>query len=125
MGTTEGIGIDVAALAGPLVDLGMGLAGTARDDVVLHLVGTTDYSPAAGRNVETGSVDVPLKALKYSELDAEVPDAAMLMINPSDIPAGVRAPRNDDKVTINGERWTINQREPVPGDAVYIFRIRK
>jgi hypothetical protein len=125
MASLEGIGIDVKALAGPLVDLGMGLAGTARVDVVLHLEGTNAYDPTSGANVETGGQDVAFKALLYDEVESEVPDTAVLMVNPSDIPAGVRAPRNADKVTVAGERWIIDTRTPIPGDAIYLLRLRK
>jgi hypothetical protein len=125
MASLEGIGIDVKALAGPLVDLGMGLAGTARVDVVLHLEGTNVYDPATGRNVESGGQDVSFKALLYQELEAEVPDTCTLMVNPSDIPAGVRAPRNADQITVGADRWIVNTRTPIPGDAVYLLQLRK
>lgn len=137
MPTPTDSGLDIIGIAAPLVDLGFGLAGNARVDVRLTLLGsaTRTVNPITDAVTQTGGgYTVTVPGILYSSQASDTGDpvaakTATLMLNASDlvaagVPAGVR-PRSNDKALIGGNTWTIFQSDPIPTDVIYILRLRR
>ncbi len=134
MATSFDIGIDIKALAEPFVDLGFGLAGTARVTADLTIIGSRTVNPTTDLVTETGGYSVTIPAILYQRSEQDAGELAAvrestLLLNASDliatgVPENVR-PRSNDKVRINGDTWTVFGIVPVPTNVVYILRIRR
>lgn len=128
---TPSTGIDVAALAAPLVDLGFGLAGTAKVTVLLQIVGGRTINARADTVSEAGGYSVTVPGMLYSRKDQAMGDAkeGTLLLNASDlVAAGVPAdvhPKANDKATINGVLWTVFFSKPIPTNVVFELRVRR
>lgn len=138
MATIPDIGLDIAGITAPLVDLAFGIAGLPQNggalvDVMLTLIGNRDYNPRTD-DVASNDTVAPVPGLLFERSESETqaaPDVreAELLLNASDlakagVPAGV-VPKQNDKVSINGTSWTVFQRRPIPTDTIYLLRIRR
>lgn len=127
-------GIDVAALSAPLVDLGFSLAGTARVTALLAIAGVRVVDAKTDTVTETGNYSVSVPAILYQRTEQDAGELAAirestLMLNASDlvaagVPAGIH-PKTNDKVTINGDLWTVFGLTPIPTNVIYLLRIRR
>lgn len=134
MATPFDIGLDIKAIVEPFVDLGMGLAGTARVTAELTMIGTRTVDPTTDLVTETGGYKITIPAILYQRSEQDGGELAAvrestLLLNASDlVAAGVpdtARPRSNDKVLINGDTWTVFGIVPVPTNVIYMLRIRR
>lgn len=125
--------MNIPAIAKSLAATAFGIADSVMTDAVLHITNlgshtVDDYDPTTDTMV-SGTTDYNVRGLMYQEqaqkLAVDSADLAMFMVQADDAALPVLPNNLNCYVVVGSVRWNATLTEYVPGDPVFIFRLRR
>lgn len=120
--------MDLKRIALRATKIAMGVAGTAKIEVTLHLGKGQTYDFDTDGTTPTGGSDLPVKVVKFKTREQQKADktdrVSSFFIEGADIPAGVDPTKIKESdtltETVSGRTWNIRAVDPVLEDVAYI-----
>jgi hypothetical protein len=120
--------VDLKRIALRATKTAMGVAGTAKVAVTLHLAKGQTYNFDTDATAATGGSDLPVKVVKFKTREQQKADktdrVSSFFIEGADIPAGVDPTKIQESDTLTedatGRTWNIRAVDPVLEDVAYV-----